>query len=72
MPAKKIKSVFVKLVTVVDPYTGDEVEIEIRKMETGSMVGIEGSYLDQDVGPVYSPYDKGREIDIPDDEEMIS
>lgn len=68
MPRKKIGSVFVKVITVVDPDTGDEIEVEIRKMETGSMIGIDGSYLDQDVGPVYSPYDKGYEIDIPDDE----
>ena len=35
------------------------------------MVGIDGSYLEQDVGPVYSPYDKGVKLNIPDDEEHL-
>jgi hypothetical protein len=33
------------------------------------MIGIDASYLEQEVGPVFSPYDEGVEINIPDDEE---
>ena len=63
-----IKSKFVQVIDVVDPDTGVIVEIEIRKLATGAMVGIDGSYLEQEVGDVYSPYDKDEVIEIPDDE----
>ena len=66
-----IKTKYVTKVTVIDPDSGGEVEVEIRKMETGAMVGIDGSYREQDVGPVYSPYDKGVKLNIPDDEEHL-
>jgi hypothetical protein len=66
---KKIKSKFVRVVTVTDPDTNLPVEVEIRKLASGGMVGIDASFLDQDVGPVYSPFDNGIEIDIPEDEE---
>lgn len=67
--SNKIKSKFVQVVTVTDPDTNLPVEVEIRKLETGGMVGIDASYLEQEVGPVHSPFDNGIEIDIPDDEE---
>jgi len=63
-----IKSKYVTTITVTDPDSKLDVEVEIRKLESGGMVGIDGSYLEQDVGPVYSPYDKNVEIIIPDDE----
>lgn len=63
-----IKSKYVTVVTVIDPDTKLPVEVEIRKLESGGMIGVDASWLDQDVGPVYSPYDKGDEIDIPDNE----
>jgi hypothetical protein len=63
-----IKTKHVKTVTVIDPDTGGEVEVEIRKMESGPMVGIDGSYLEQDVGEVLSPYDNNEVLDIPDNE----
>jgi hypothetical protein len=62
-----IKSTFVRVISVRDPDTLDLVEIEIRKLETGAMMGIDGSYLEQDVGKVYSPYDKNVEIDVDND-----
>jgi hypothetical protein len=64
----KIQTKFVQIVTVIDPDTNLEVEVEIRKLESGGMVGIDGSWLEQDVGPVYSPYDKNVVLLIPDDE----
>jgi len=66
--AGTIKTKYIQTVTVVDPDSGGEVAIEVRKLETGPMVGIDESYLEQDVGPVYSPYDRGVELEIPDDE----
>jgi len=64
-----IKTKFVSHVTVTDPDSGLPVELEIRKLETGAMVGIDGSYLEQDVGQVFSPYDENCPLEIPDNEE---
>lgn len=64
----KIKTKFVTIVTVTDPDTNLPVEVEIRKLETGSMVGIDGSWLANDEGDTYSPYDRNVKLDIPDDE----
>jgi hypothetical protein len=64
-----IPTKYVTTVTVIDPDSNAPVEIEIRKAESGWMVGIDGSYLEQDVGPVYSPYDRGIVLNIPDNEQ---
>lgn len=62
-----INSKFVQGVTVTDPDTFNEVEVEIRKMETGAMVGLDGSWLEQfDTNP-NSPYDNAV-VTVPDDE----
>jgi len=64
-----MKSKFITIITVIDPDTSAPVDVEIRKLENGAMVGLDGSFLEQDVGPVYSPYDwNTEEIEIPDDE----
>ena len=47
--------------------TGEE--MEIRRTEGGMLVGIDGSWLEQDIGPVLSPYDDDVELVVPDDEE---
>jgi hypothetical protein len=60
---------YVCIITVIDPDSKMPVDLEIRKLASGGMVGIDGSFLEQDVGPVYSPYDYGVELVIPDDEE---
>lgn len=67
-----IATKFVRIVTVVDPDSKVQVDVEIRKMETGPMVGIDGSWLDQDVGDLYSPYDKGQKINVPDNETDVA
>ena len=71
LPAAKsveaIKTKYVQTITVIDPDSGGDVSVEVRKLETGPLVGIDGSYLEQDVGPVYSPYDRGIELEIPDE-----
>ena len=63
-----IKTKYVQTITVIDPDSDSDVQIAVRKLETGPMVGIGESYLEQDVGPVYSPYDRGVELEIPDEE----
>src|SRR5690348_14256024 len=56
-------------VQVVDPDSQASVELEVRKTQGGYLVGIDGSYLQQDVGPVYDPCNFGVELEIPNDEE---
>lgn len=61
---------FIKTVTVTDPDSGGEVEVEIRKdMVTGAMVGLDGSYLEQNVGDIFDPYNAGNKLDVPEDED---
>jgi hypothetical protein len=56
-------------VTAIDPDTKLPVEVEIRKcVESGAMVGIDGSYLEHEVDEVRNPYNPGL-LDIPDDED---
>lgn len=62
-----INSKFVKVVTVIDPDTGNEVEVEIRKLDTGAMVGFDGSWLEQFDQYPFSPYDLAVVV-IPDNE----
>lgn len=59
----------VALVDVTDPDTKNPVAMEVRKTGGGYLVGIDASYLEQDVGPVYDPCNFGIELEIPDDEE---
>jgi hypothetical protein len=66
-------TVHVTTITVTDPETRNPVVVEIRKdLLTGAMVGIDGSYLEQDVGEVRDPYlppfPGDGVLDIPDDE----
>lgn len=60
---------YVTSVEVVDPDSQAPVAVEIRKTDGGYLVGIDGSYLEQDVGPVYDPCCFGVELEVPDDEE---
>jgi len=56
-------------VTVIDPDSKLPVAVEIRKcVESGAMVGIDASFLEQDVDEVRNPYNPGL-LDIPDDED---
>lgn len=62
-------TVMVAHITVKDPDTGGDVEIEIRKDKvTGAMVGLDGSWLEQFDEPAADPYNPGQFLDIPDDE----
>jgi hypothetical protein len=56
---------FVKEVTVRDPETGSDVEVEIWKdNNTDGMFGIDSSYLDQ-IGEHYNPF-TGTRQELPD------
>jgi hypothetical protein len=67
---ENVKAIYVSAVTVTDPDTGAEIDVEIYKDEaSGAMFGLDSSFLDGDVGPVFSPYNKGQEITIPNDDE---
>ena len=60
----RIKAKQVAELSVTDPDSGAEVHVGIFKLETGGMIGIDSSYVEQDVGPVYSPFDRGAELEL--------
>ena len=61
---------FVQAIQVIDPDTGLECEMEIRKdLSNLLLIGIDGFYLSQDIGPVLCPYEPGVELIISEDEE---
>ncbi len=62
--SKSIKGKLVHHHTVIDPDTGGKVTICVVKLETGGMIGIDASFLEQVKEPVYSPFDKNVEIDL--------
>jgi Zn-finger nucleic acid-binding protein len=50
-------------IMVKDPDTGHDVTLTIVKcQESGAMVGIDASYVDQEVGPVGDPYNEGHTL----------
>ncbi len=62
---EKIKCKQVGTVLMCDPDTHNDVHVTIIKLETGGMMGVDTSFLengDED-DPVYSVFDKGIEID---------
>jgi hypothetical protein len=61
-----MNSKYVKTVTVIDPDTKGEVEIEIRKLANGGMVGLDASFLSQTDDEIYSPYDRDTVMNLPD------
>lgn len=70
-PVKTLESTFVTTVTVLDPDTKLPVEVEIRKLESGEMVGLDGSSV-EDYGGFFSPYKKSTLFLVPDDEPPIA
>jgi hypothetical protein len=64
--AKKIKIKILSVVKVIDPDSGNEVDVTLFKMETGGIIGIDSSFLENTDEPVYSPFDKNRELDLED------
>ena len=70
MSNKNPNRVYIKEVTVIDPDSGGEVEIEIWKdMETGGMFGVDESFLEAENGCIYNPFSGEKQVldvnDIP-------
>lgn len=59
-----IRSKQIASVMQMDPDSGGEVELAIFKMESGAMVGLDASFIEQEVGPLYSPYDQNTQLNI--------
>lgn len=59
-----IKGKFIQTITVIDPDTGGEVKVDMFKLETGGTVGIDASYIEGTEEPIYSPFDKNRELNL--------
>ena len=66
---KTVESQFVKTFEVTDPDTHLPVEVEIRKLESGEMVGFDGAYLHavDDGDNPNNPYDEGK-VNVSSDE----
>jgi hypothetical protein len=47
-------------VEVIDPDSGLPVHVTIFKESSGGMGGVDSSYLENDIGPVYSPHGNGK------------
>jgi len=60
----------VAIVNVIDPDTCLECPVEIRKTESGVLVGFDGAYLEAlgDEEHPFSPYEENTVLVIPDDE----
>lgn len=66
----RIPTSHVTTVTVIDPDTNLPVDVEIRKMANGLMVGLDGNYLEtiSDDEHPNSPYNDGVKLIVPDNE----
>jgi len=62
----KIKGKFVQEITVTDPDSNLPVEVTIIKLETGGMIGVDSSFVIEEL-PIYSPFDEGVEIEYTED-----
>lgn len=60
-------SIYVGTVTVVDPITGLPCDVEIRRLDDGTLVGLDAAFLENADNDPISPYD-GRSFRIPEDE----
>ena len=54
---------YVKHVTVIDPDTQNTVDVSIYKCRnSGAMIGLDSSYMEQDVDLVRDPYNDDTEL----------
>lgn len=60
-------SIFVAHVMVVDPITRLGCAVEIRRLDDGTLVGLDAAFLEQSSDDPISPYD-GQPFRIPEDE----
>jgi hypothetical protein len=56
----KTKAKFVTEIEVIDPDTKNPIKVAIYKEEHGGMIGIDSSYLENEVGEVISPFGNGE------------
>ena len=62
-----INSKYITTVKVIDPDSNKEVEVEIRKLETGGILGIDCGFLEKTSKDVYSPYKPGYYVNVSDE-----
>lgn len=66
-------AIFAGTITVIDPDTQAPVELEIWKDgQSGIMLGVDASYLDQVSRSIANPYNKGRLRAPPDNDAPIT
>lgn len=64
-------SKYVASVIVADPDTHLTCEVEIRKLEDGTLLGLDGAWLEQaDEETLLNPYDGHTSVEIPDNEQV--
>lgn len=56
----KTKAKFVTEIEVIDPDTKNPIKVAIYKEEHGGMIGIDSSYIENEVGDVISPFGNGE------------
>lgn len=61
---RRIPSKQFATIVVTDPDTGAEVSVTMIKLDTGGIVGVDTSFLENTEEPVYSPFDCGVELNI--------
>ncbi len=59
-----IKGRFIKTITVTDPDSNAPVEVDLFKLNTGGIVGIDASFISNTDEPIYSPFDKNIQLDL--------
>ena len=64
------RAIYVSTVQVTDPHTGIEIDVDIYKDEgSGAMLGLDATFMDGDGGPVFSPYNQGQKVILPDEDD---
>lgn len=59
---------YIKSISVTDPDTRAEVEVEIWKLPNGGIVGIDASFLDKVDDTICDPFNEGEKITLPQEE----
>ena len=66
---KTMKATFVKEITVIDPDSGGEVELEVWKdPSTGGIFALDASFLDQVKDIIRSPFDPSVALELSETE----
>ena len=58
-----MKSKFIKTIILKDPDSNKDVYIEIMKLVTGEMIGLDYNSFEKTNGEFYNPYNKDSKID---------